>query len=118
MCIKNKPLEREERQKYKYKIIRYYPRRETEEFINIGILFNEDILLLPKETVIKSHCPFMGDLDKFLGILQHIEDNRDSFTKKTHYWHNFDFTEDRFFVSSEKDKKVLIQELYDFYVKK
>ncbi len=115
------------RRNRKFNIIRYYPKIQTYEFINVGIILYEDNIifykLLQEEDISKLHCPglisskilrnSLSSLDKFLQNKQSLQSSIDNITNR---YKNILDTSFQLVHSGDEQANDLISKLFHDYI--
>jgi len=110
----------------RFHIVRYYPKIQTYEFINVGIILYEDneifYRLLHSEETSKLHCPSLiestvlknslDSLDKFLKNEQSINSTLDSISNR--YKNILDTSFQLVYSGHEETKELLNKLFYDY----
>ena len=109
------------RKMYEYQVVRYFPNELSEEFINVGIIFNgtENRERIISEVEARHlYCSVLiGENKKFYTMVEYLnklkEENklRDPYQ----YFHNFNFSEPKHLVSA-KSEELIFDELFENYI--
>ncbi len=110
-----------------YNIVRYFPKIETYEFINVGVIvYKNDILyyrLISEEEISKFHCPILveskvlknsiNDLDAFL---QENLSSKETFNRLNNRYKNVLDTSFQLIYSTNEEIEQVVTKLFDKYV--